>query len=154
MLERDLTHPDVGGVFHRDGKPGMVFVIGIGRVERGFEPEIFDADVRQTARPFKSLDCAGTEILFDGGGDRRVNGDEVAGHGLHDALPDKIAAAGLPATAHAAAELGCAQLLNPFLGAWAGDADGVAGFQVGRFQKMEAARAHGNIVIFDQPRFF
>ena len=146
VFKRHLTHPGIGGIFHRDGKPRMIFILRILRVEGGFEPQIFHADIFNPSRPRIRLNSSAAEIGFHRRRDRRVNRHKVAINFLDDTIPSQIAAAGLPdepPIIQAAAEFRHAERVNPRLRAGTNYVNRIADLQTTGVLHMKTRCAGG-----------
>src|SRR5688572_6241896 len=83
MFKRDLAHPRISYIFHRDGAPGMAFVLNITGVECGFEGEVFDTHLRDATWPIERRHYAPAEFPVQRCGERGVHCDAVAFDGFH-----------------------------------------------------------------------
>ena len=156
MCCRHLAHPGVFHIFHRDGHPGVVFVLRIARIKRGFEPQIFHADAADATRPGVSFHPATAEFTFHRRCYRCVHRHEIAVNGFDDPIPKQIAAAGLPGQtpiAFSAAKLRHAQPVDPCLRAGTDDVDVIPGFQAAGVFEMKTGCADRNVIIGNLPGF-
>jgi hypothetical protein len=94
---RHLPHPGVGGGVEGDGHPGVLLVLGVGRVERRLAGQILDADLADAAGPLGGGDAGLRQRGVQGHRQRDVEGDRVAVNGGDGPVPADVHHAGPPA---------------------------------------------------------
>src|SRR6478752_1274300 len=151
MLKGHLANPGVLRVLHGDSHPRMIFISGIGCIERGLEPEVFDADMANASGPGISSQVAAGEVGVERSCDWIINADEIALDRRDGAVPCQIAAAGFPTATLAAAKVRGPQCCDPLLCARTRDEHSVTNFQATGVVKGDALRANGNVIVFNLP---
>ena len=154
MLKRNLTNPSVSRIFQGDGEPRMIFVFRVTRIESGFKPQIFYADILDAARPRISFYKSAAKVCFNRGRDRRINSYLITINLLDNAIPNQIVTARVPdqpPVAEAATKFRHAERINPFLCAGTNHVNRVAHFQTARVLQMKTGRTDGNVGVRNLP---
>ena len=154
MFKRHLPHPRVLRAFHRHRHPRVIFILGIRRIESGFQSQILHPHLADPAGPVVGLHPATAKIGFQRRRNRRIHRHQIALDFLNLAIPDNVPAARLPRqppVANAAAKFRHPQRLNPVLRTRPHHLNCLMHLQAAGILHVKTKSAYGHIIIRHPP---